>query len=138
MIAKFAWVVVALVWVLGFGTEIARAMGAPIVYVREPEPPQEVLVRAESQEEYIIRRIRETFPEDPERALAIARCESGLRPDVTSHTSDGGIFQINLPVHGWRLQQLALDPYDIEDNLTYARMLYDEREWHPWVCNRKI
>ena len=85
--------------------------------------------------------IKQTFPEDTERALAVARCESGLNPDAINTrnpngTYDGGVFQIN-SVHRKRLESLGLDKFDPEDNVKFARMLYDEQGWKPWVCHTK-
>jgi hypothetical protein len=82
--------------------------------------------------------IKETFPEDPHIAVAVARCESGLKP--TAHNPhnrdgsvDGGLWQIN-SVHDKKLKELGLDKYNPEDATKFARMLYDEREWQDWVC----
>lgn len=84
-------------------------------------------------QERIIEKIRETFPEDPERAVAIAKCESGLNPKAVSPTNDHGLMQINKTVH-----TVTGDIYDVETNLKFARKLYDERGWQPWTCNRLI
>lgn len=81
--------------------------------------------------------IRETFPEDPDRALAIANCESGFNPNAKGPTQDSGIFQIHEPSHGVRMEALGLDPFDVEDNVAYARNLYDEQGWKPWVCHTR-
>lgn len=97
-----------------------------------PEPVEE-----DWTQERIIALIRDTFPEDPERAIAIARCESGLRPDAVGPTQDGGVFQIHIPSHGKRLEELGFDIWDPVDNVKFARMLYDEQEWQPWVCHTK-
>lgn len=94
-------------------------------------PKQEVVV-----EKTIEEKIREAFPEDSDRAVQIAKCESGLRPEVVSHTNDSGIFQIN-HIHDKRLNELGLDKFNPDDNIKYARMLYDERGWKPWVCYTK-
>lgn len=86
--------------------------------------------------------IRQTFPEEPAKAIAIAYCESGLRPNAFNpHNRDGstdaGLWQIN-SVHDSRLNELGLDKYDVEDATKYARMLYDEAGgWRDWVCHNK-
>lgn len=74
--------------------------------------------------------------------MAVARCESGLNPNAhnprnTNGTTDGGLFQIN-SVHDKRLEAMGLDKYDPEDAAKFARMLYDEEGWRPWVCHRKV
>lgn len=78
--------------------------------------------------------IKKHFPDDADRALAVARCESGLNPFAQSKTNDGGVFQINVAAHGERLKELGLDIWDPEDNVKFARILYEEEGWRPWVC----
>jgi len=86
----------------------------------------------------IVQLIREYFPDDTERALAVAKCESGFNYLAKGPTHDGGVFQIHLPSHGKRLEQLGLDVWNPEHNVQYARMLYDEQKWEPWVCATKL
>ena len=85
--------------------------------------------------------IRNTFPEDPQTAIAVATCESGLRSTAyndknVTPTYDSGIFQLN-SVHDARLDELGLNKWDVEDNVKFARMLYEEEGWRPWVCHWK-
>ena len=92
--------------------------------------------------------IRTTFPEDPHTAVAVASCESGLKPTAynptnTNGSTDGGLWQIN-SVHDSRLEQLGFDKYNPEDATKFARMLYDaplkdgsKSKWKPWVCYTK-
>jgi hypothetical protein len=122
--------------------ETERVLEEPEVVEQIVEEPKVVLIEIEYTRESIERKIRETFHEEPERALAIAQCESGLNPDALNTankngTSDGGLFQIN-SVHDKRLNALGLDKFDVEDNIAFARMLYEERGWTPWVCDRLI
>ena len=82
--------------------------------------------------------IRQTFPEDPHTALAVAQCESGFKINAyndknVTPTYDSGVFQIN-SIHQNRLDQLGLDKWDVEDNVKFARLLYEESGWVPWVC----
>ena len=82
--------------------------------------------------------IRKTFPEDPHVAVAVATCESGLKPTAYNPTNkngstDGGLWQINT-VHDKKLKELGLDKYNPEDATKFARMLYEERGWKDWVC----
>lgn len=76
------------------------------------------------------------------------RCESGLRQwkdngDVVIglQTPDVGIMQISPKHHLERTKALGLDIYnDIEDNVKFGRMLYDEAKARgvdplsPWYC----
>ena len=82
--------------------------------------------------------IYQYFPEDYEKALAIAKCESSLNPkaynDKNSNGSwDAGLFQIN-SVHGYTVNHLM----DLENNVKIARKIYDRQGWKPWVCSRKL
>lgn len=112
----------------------------PIVYAREPEPPKEVLLQVKidwNDKERIKEEIRKVFPEQPELLIRVAQCESGLIPHAhNSSTNDGGIFQISEPYHGHRLKELGLDPFKVEDNLKYARLLYDESGLQPWSASK--
>lgn len=106
-----------------------------------PEAPVEIEPPTEKQ--VVVALIRETFPEEPDKAVAIARCESGLKPDAYNPTNrngsvDRGLFQIN-SIHDERLEELGLDPWKLEDNVAFARILYDETGgFHHWVCARKL
>jgi hypothetical protein len=102
----------------------------PIMYTAEAEEPRVVLIGTTTPEKSIEEKIRETFPEDADRAVAIAKCESGLNPKAVSPTNDHGLMQINKTVH-----TVEGDIYDVDTNLQFARKLYDERGWEPWVCN---
>ena len=82
--------------------------------------------------------IRSTFPEDPHTAVAVASCESGLKPNAynpknNNGSTDGGLWQIN-SVHDGTLERLGLDKYNPEDATKFARMLYDKNGWKDWVC----
>lgn len=59
-----------------------------------------------------------------------------LRGRVTP--ADTGVMQINLDIHGKRVEQLGLNVEKLEDNLKYGKMLYDESGHVPWVCLRHI
>ena len=81
------------------------------------------------------------FYDDPYTAIAVATCESGLKPNAYNDknfddSDDVGIFQIN-SVHLERMNALGLDRWNPEDNIAFARMLYEESGWQPWVCYTK-
>lgn len=86
--------------------------------------------------EEVIAKITEAFPDAP-IMIQVARCESGLDPlaDRSNLNVDVGLFQIN-QVHLSRLNQLGLDRRDIDDNIKYARMLYDESGLGPWYMSK--
>lgn len=81
------------------------------------------------------------FPEDPHTAVAIAKCESGLKPNAHNSsnkdgTTDGGLWQIN-DVHNSTLQKMGLNKYDPEQATQFARQLYEKNGWNDWVCYTK-
>lgn len=106
-----------------------------IVYAQEPEEREVVQIEVRYTEEGITQKIRETFPEQPETMLKIAKCESNFNYKIVSPTNDHGLFQINQAAHGKRLKELGIDPLTVDGNLQYARMLYDERGTQPWYMS---
>lgn len=109
---------------------LANTKTDTIVYVK-PVIVEEV--KPETETERIERLIREAF-EDAPIMIDVARCESGFR-NVPSKTGDWGPFQVN-QVHTKRLQELGLDRTKIEDNIKYARMLYDESGTRHWYMSK--
>lgn len=89
----------------------------------------------EGVEEYV----RYVFGDEADNALAVFRCESGLRPDAynpsnSNGSTDTGIAQIN-SIHG--IREKWLKNYKI--NILVAKQLFDEHgHWGPWVCARKL
>lgn len=102
-----------------------------------PVAPKEVLIKAhiEWTPERIEREIRETFPENPDLAVAIAKSESGANLKPTAYNPewhDGcqgsyGVFQMAC-VHGSDPKNL----YDPAYNIARARELYLTEGWTPW------
>lgn len=82
--------------------------------------------------------IRQTFPETPDTAVRVARCESGLDPAAVSPGgANWGLMQVNVVHKGlaatmgysWN-QMLQAAP-----NLAVARAIYDRAGgWGPWSC----
>lgn len=87
------------------------------------------------EKERVVELILQTFPEEPVMVY-VAMCESGLDPlaDREHRNVDVGLFQIN-QVHLPRVNALGLDRRDLYDNLTFARMLYDESGLNPWYMS---
>lgn len=98
------------------------------------------VVSVHNSKEYVVAKILEVFPDAPVM-VQVARCESSLNPLADRVTTDGrtgidvGLFQIN-QVHLKRLNELGLDRYNLYDNLTYARMLYNESGLAPWFMSK--
>lgn len=97
----------------------------------------------------IISEIEKAFPEDPKTAVAIAKCESGLKVDIQSRYigKDGkqersfSLFQIHEPSWDRKAKQLGYDDYKTSprDNIDMARYIYDNagKSWKDWSCYTK-
>jgi hypothetical protein len=107
--------------------------------------PKEVRIEVlYNSKESIERHIREVFHEEPNTAVAIAKCESGLVADIQSHHTlsygreeSFGIFQIHAKDHDNTAKRLGLENYraSVEDNVAMARFLYDNRgNFNDWSC----
>lgn len=81
-------------------------------------------------------KILKAFPDVP-IMVEVARCESQLDPlaDRGNLNVDVGLFQIN-QVHLATLEKLGLDRRDIDDNITYAKMLYESSGLDAWYMSR--
>ena len=70
-------------------------------------------------------------------ATEIAICESDLNPKAVSKTNDHGLFQINI-VHKESFTDVTGQPwsaiYDPVWNAKFAKWLWTEQGWKPWVC----
>jgi len=102
---------------------------------KQEKEQEEVQAEGKSIEELI----REVFGDNADRAIEIARCESGLRSvcndGVNSNGSvDCGIFQIN-SIHGVRSKWL-LNP-DINIRVAY-QIFTEQGNFSAWVCDRKV
>ena len=87
--------------------------------------------------ERIEEEIRTVFWEEPDLAVAIAKCESQLNPNAINTankngTVDRGLMQLN-SVHDLS----GIDVWDVQDNLAFARKLYNSEGFIPWVCFTK-
>lgn len=83
--------------------------------------------------------VREYFKDIPVM-VQIARCESTFRHTLADGSvlrglvdnADLGVMQINTRYHGARAVELGLDLKKIEDNMAYARYLYEKEGTRPW------
>lgn len=79
--------------------------------------------------------IREIFGADAERALRIARCESGLNPKAVSRAGAVGVFQVMPQYHSWRIAKVGgTSLFDARTNVLVAKHIFDSSGWTPWVC----
>lgn len=110
------------------------------------EEPEEVRIEVviDWTKERIEEEIRTVFHEEPNTAVAIAKCESGLKADIQSHhilsygrEQSFGVFQIHAKDHEGTAKRLGLEDYrtDVKDNVQMARFLYDNRgNFNDWTC----
>lgn len=135
------------------GVNVVVNMQGDVVEYTAPQEEvliQTVLAKEESTEwtrERIEQEVRSVFGEYGDYAVTIAVCESNLRADAINHNTNGtidvGVFQLN-SVHDKALDELGLDKFNPEDNIQFAKVLFDESlrrhgyGWVPWVCDRIV
>lgn len=83
--------------------------------------------------------IKQAFPANQyDKAVAVAKCESGLDPEAVSPGGGNwGLFQIN-KVHAPTLRKMGYQWSQITDpsvNAKLARAIYDQSGWKAWSCN---
>ena len=114
------------------------------VTVAQPVPKE---VRAEDYQpitdsKNIERFINDYFADIPILA-EIAKCESRYRHLNKSgavlkgdrNSFDRGVMQINILYHAKTLERLELDVHDLDDNVQYARYLYEKEGAKPWMSS---
>lgn len=87
--------------------------------------------------------VKSYFADNPILA-EIARCESTYRQlDEDGqvlrgivNTKDVGVMQINETYHAKQAEKLGLDLHDFEDNLAYAKQLYEKQGTQPWISSK--
>ena len=127
--------------IIGMILGVVGGINAEIVYaqIEEPPLPKTVLIEVRYTQEGIERRIKETFPDAP-IMLEVARCESSFKPDAhnpINESYDNGIFQISDKYHKETYTAMGLtDMTDVDQNLKYARHLYDENGLQDWSASR--
>jgi hypothetical protein len=90
-----------------------------------------------------VERFLEDYFADMPIMAKIAKCESRnrhfdsrgqvLRGEVTP--LDRGVMQINLHYHQDAAVKMGLDVHDIDDNVAYARYLYEKQGAKPWMSS---
>jgi len=113
----------------------------PSFFIEAVEAPVEQVAEL-PEEEKILNLINSTFGEDAPIMIKISRCESGLRQTkpngevIVSPTKDYGLFQINLASHKETLEEMKLDHNKLEDNIKYAKYLFDAQGTAPWFMSK--
>jgi len=149
---QLAKVVIVLLGI-GLGVLISYALIAQAETIVYQAPSIEIEQKVEQQpeskaiqieisytKERIIEKVRQAFLDAP-IMLEVAKCESQYK--ITAHnttlntdgTTDGGIFQLN-SIHDEELTLLGLNKFDPEDNIKFARILYDRSGLRPWNSSK--
>ncbi len=87
-------------------------------------------------------KVREYFSDIPVM-IQVARCESAFRHTLADgsvlkgkvDSRDTGVMQINTFYHAKKAAELGLDLEILEDNLAYARNLYERQGTQPWSAS---
>ena len=85
--------------------------------------------------------IRKHFGEHAEKAIKVAKCESGLNPNAKNkHSTASGVFQIIKGTWIGNRKAMGLDTdlslrFNAEENIKTAKYIYDHRNWQPWECH---
>jgi hypothetical protein len=143
---------------LGISVNVWKANEAHYAYAKEEvfKVPQEVQIRVvvDWTQERIEKEIRDTFSEDSETAIKVARCENGwsekrgYKADIQSghvlsygQEQSFGIFQIHAPDWHKTALRLGYNNYQTDpgDNIKMARYIYDNagKKWRDWTCYTK-
>ena len=86
--------------------------------------------------------VREYFSDIPVM-IQVARCESTFRHTLADGSvlrgkvdgRDTGVMQINTYYHGETAEELGLNLEVLEDNMAYARNLYERQGTQPWSAS---
>lgn len=116
---------------LAFSAALNAATPATTVAVATPVSP----VATQTVQEYV-----KTYFADEPIMISIARCESRFRQYDKDgsvfrgaiNNKDVGIMQINEFYHSAAAAKLGLDLHKLEDNVAYARYLYEKEGTTPW------
>ena len=77
------------------------------------------------------------FGQDPEAMLAVAACESTLRPDALGRAGERGLFQWMPMTWAWyahRLGYTEADGWDVTAQARLAALAWKEGHRNWWTC----
>lgn len=127
----------AIIAVSGAGTAVAAdtAYGQITTNTDTEEAASVVMIDTEAA-------VREYFSDIP-IMIQVARCESTFRHTLEDgsvlkgkvDSRDTGVMQINTYYHGATATKLGLDLENLEDNMAYARHLYEQQGTQPWSAS---
>ncbi len=134
---------------LFFGTVVAGSNQVPVALIERVAfvPKGSNHGMKHIPERYVEAYIRREFRDAP-IMIDIARCESvGFRHTIKDGTvarvlrgergtpNDVGVFQINLLVHSEELMRLGIDPFTLEGNVAFARILFNRNGIRDWASS---
>lgn len=104
---------------------------------------QQASVSAEivkSEKQLILEYIVEVFGDDADRAIWVAKCESGLKASAINDqnrngTVDYGVFQVNsvhIKTYGTGFTK------SWKENVDVAKKIFDQQGFKPWVCAKSV
>lgn len=138
---------------IAYGAAVAtQVVGLPTIHLElvPDATPQQVLAYEEvaEPEHYYVEdtedEVREYFSDIP-IMVKVAYCESRfthIDPSTGTvlrgyiNSSDVGVMQINKYYHQETAERLGLDLYKLEDNMAYARNLYEREGTRPWSASQ--
>ncbi len=128
---------------------ILPAITSPVTVSDNGVEPQKISLEVKSEDygplsdpKNVEKFLNDYFADAPILAK-IAKCESrnrhyNSRGEVLrgeKNTYDRGVMQINLLYHEKDAEKLGLDLHNIDDNVAYARYLYEKQGAKPWMSS---
>lgn len=130
----------------GIMYDVIQNNQTPIVYAKEEVvvEPQEVRIRVHIDwtTDRVAEEIAKTFPNDPVKAVAVGKSESGASLKIDAYNPEWHYDKNGNPIcqGSFGVMQIACvhhikDPtalFDVEFNLAKAKQIHEERGWLPW------
>jgi len=125
--------------------ELDTATEARVVTRAENRITAEEKVRSIAQSSYSTEAVVRQYFNDIPIMAEVARCESQFRhhnPETGTilrgrvNQSDVGVMQINTYYHANTAAKIGLDLNNFEDNMAYARYLYEREGTQPWSASQ--
>ena len=135
----YVWAIIVLVFLVTYvdshNLNPFKVEEVQAVTVVEPVREVKLLVVIDWTPERVEKEIRETFPEAPNTAVAIAKAESGAKLKIDAYNPEAhkgcngsyGVFQIACVHH-----RASEDLFDPAVNIKKARKIYLKEGWKPW------
>lgn len=127
-------------------TSIPESTPTPEILYIHPDPHGRILNSVESDsapsyDKEIWRKLFSQYDWDVDDALKVMYCESRANPWVTGNNGEWGLMQMHPYYQTDRFIKLFgedFNPYDPEQNVAAAYLLYSDRGFSPWSCAKKL